>query len=324
MRENSQDMRIIFFGTPEFGAIILEKLIQTDLKPVLVVTAPDKPIGRKQLVTPPPVKVIAEKHNIPVLQPERLDQTINYQLKTINPDLIVLAAYGQIIPKEILELPKFGALNVHPSLLPKYRGASPIQAAILNGDTETGATIMLMDEELDHGPIVAQRVLQTPIDRMTYLELHNSLAELGGELLVETISRWVKGEMTAHPQDHSKATETQRIKKEDGRIDWSKPALYIERKVRALNPWPGTYAKLQVKSAKVKIIKILKASVLEHSSPTSEETPGKTFLTSDGKLAAQTGKDALIIEELQLEGGKPMPAKEFLLGHKDFVGTILS
>ncbi|MEK7510073.1 MAG: methionyl-tRNA formyltransferase [Patescibacteria group bacterium] len=316
--------RIIFFGTSEFGAIILEKLIHAKIRPLLVVTVPDKPVGRKQLLTPPPVKshIMKHKWNIPILQPENLS-TISNQLSAISPDLMVLAAYGQVIPKEILKIPRYDALNVHPSLLPKYRGPSPIQTAILNGDEETGVTIMLMDEQIDHGPIVASEKFKMKNQKFTYPELHDTLAKLGGELLIKTIPKWVKGEIMPQPQNHAKATSTKRIAKQHGHIDWSKPALYIERQTRALNPWPGTYSFLKVETQDLnpQILKILRARVLEG---TYEKAPGKTFLTTSGKLAVQTQKDALLVEELQLQGGKPMPAREFLLGHKDFVGTILA
>ena len=285
MNNMSQALGIIFFGTSEFGAIVLEKLIEHGMKPVLVVTAPDKPVGRKQMLTPPPTKISAKKYGIPILQPEILVNSKS-EIRNSKPDLIALAAYGQIIPKEILDIPKHGALNVHPSLLPKYRGASPVQSAILNGEAETGVTIMLMDEELDHGPIIAHTKYKMQDTRYTYEELHDKLAEVGGDLLAETIPKWIRGEIKPEPQDHSHATYTKRIKKEDGRIDWSKPAGYIERQVRALNPWPGAFTLWEGKR-----VKILKAHI------------------EQGKL---------IIDELQLEGKKPTKLQEFLLGHKDF------
>lgn len=286
MSDTSQGLGIIFFGTSEFGAIVLQKLIQSGMGPLLVVTAPDKPAGRKQNLTPPPVKLLAEKYSTQVFQPEKI-QNSKFKIQNSKPDLIVLAAYGQIIPKEILEIPTYGALNVHPSLLPKYRGASPIQAAILNGEEKTGVTIMLMDEELDHGPILATRKFSNKIKKITYQELHDELANVGADLLIETIPKWVSGEIKSQEQDHTKATYTKRITKEDGRIDWSKPAVYIERQVRAFSPWPGAFT-----FWKGKRVKILKAHV------------------EQGKL---------IIDELQLEGKKPTSFREFLLGHKDFV-----
>ena len=226
----TQSLNIIFIGTPKFGSIVLEGLIKNDYEHVLVITAPDKPVGRKQILTPPPVKISAQKYNILVFQPEILTNSLDakrtprrvaLQITNYKPDLIICAAYGQIIPKEILEIPKFGCLNIHPSLLPKYRGPSPIQTAILNGDEETGATIILMDEKLDHGKIISSSKYQVA-SNIYYKELEKELAKLSIKLLIETIPKWVNGEIKPKPQDESKATYTKIIKKEDGKIDWSK------------------------------------------------------------------------------------------------------
>jgi len=208
-------------------------------------------------------------------------------------DLLVVGFYGKIVPKEMLEIPKYGALNVHPSLLPKYRGPSPIPTTIFNGDKETGVTIIQMDEQVDHGPLLAQRKFQITnfkfqngVGKPTTPELSKILWELGGDLAVETIPKWIQGEITPQEQDHSKATYTQKFTKEDGHIDWQKPALYIEKQVRAFLPWPGAFT-----FWKGKRVKILKAHI------------------EQGKL---------VIDELQLEGKKPMSMREFLLGHPDF------
>jgi methionyl-tRNA formyltransferase len=212
------NLKIVFLGTPEFGAIILEKLIKANFKPVLVVTSPDKPVGRKQTLTPPLVKVVAQKYKIPILQPEKI-LNLKPQISNLQPDLIVVAAYGQILPKEILDIPKYGSLNVHPSLLPKYRGSSPIQYAILNGDKETGVTIILLDEKIDHGDILAISNFESQISNLTSGELSKELANFGAELLVKTIPKWMKAEIKPRPQDNSKATYTKNFKKEDGKID---------------------------------------------------------------------------------------------------------
>ena len=286
---NNMELKIVFIGTPEFGAIILKELCNANLKPVLVITAPDKPVGRKQILTPPPVKILAEKYNINIIQPEQILNSKS-EILNLNPDLIVVVAFGQILPKEILEIPKYGCLNVHPSLLPKYRGPSPIQSFILNGDKKTGVTIVLMDEKIDHGQILTNSKFQITNPKITYLELHNKLAELGVKLLIETIPKWTRGEIKPRPQNHSKATYTKILKKQDGKIDWQKPVEYIERQVRAFNPWPGTHTIYNGK-----ILKILKAEIL---------------------------KDQLIIKEVQLEGKKPMSFEDFLRGHPSFV-TIL-
>jgi len=293
--------KIIFLGTPEFGAIILEGLVKNNYSPILVVTALDKPVGRKQVLTPSPVKIIAEKYRITLLQSIKVS-SIKYQVLSIKPDLIILAAYGQILPKEILEIPKFGCLNVHPSLLPKYRGASPIQAAILNGDKETGITIILMDEKMDHGKIVSNIKYQVS-SNIIYEELSKELAELGAKLLIEIIPKWINNKIEAQSQDESKATYTKIIKKEDGKIDWSKPAEEIERQIRAFYPWPGSFF-FWKKNNKILRVKILEADVLKSEDP-------KQF-------CVKCGKDYLSIKKLQLEGKKPIKINEFLRGHHDF------
>jgi len=284
--ENNK-IRIIFIGTPEFGAIILEELVKNNYQPVLVITNPDKPVGRKQVLTPPPVKLAAQKYKISIEQPEKIKNS-KIKIQNLEPDLIITAAYGQIIPKEILKIPKYGCLNIHPSLLPKYRGPSPIQAAILNGDKETGVTIMLMDEKMDHGPILNQRELEFSILNFQFSKLHDRLADLGAKLLLETIPDWINGKIKPQTQDEKKATYTKIIKKEDGEINWKKPAQEIERQIRAFNSWPGAFTFIQKKGKKIRI-KICQAE-----------------LSKDNKL---------IIKKLQPEGKKPMSFEEFKKGY---------
>jgi len=271
--------RIVFFGTPQLGVQVLEKLILTGFKPVAVVTREDKPAGRGQKSTPPPVKIIAEKYKICVLQPKKLkdNQEIISNLKNFSPDLFIVAAYGRIIPREILDIPKYGTLNVHPSLLPKYRGASPIQSAILNGDEETGVTIILLDEELDHGPIIAQE--KVPITKTeTTQSLTEKLGKLGAKLLADIIFDWIEGKIKPRNQNHKKATFTKILTKEDGYIDLSNPPSpkKFNLMVRAFYPWPGTWTKWQNK-----IIKFLPENLI------------------------------------QPEGKKPMTIKEFLNGYPE-------
>ncbi|MDO8470536.1 MAG: methionyl-tRNA formyltransferase [bacterium] len=224
-------------------------------------------------------------------------------------DLIVVGFYGKILPKKLLEIPKHGVLNVHPSLLPKYRGATPIQNTIMNGETTTGVTIILMDEKVDHGPIVATEKFEIGTKRFTAPELTKELWELGGDLLVQIIPEWVAGAITPIPQDHAKATYTKLFTRQDGKIDWKNPALYIERQVRGLFPWPGTFTSFQSK-----LVKILKAEV----SPL-QGTPGTVFKDPEGKLGVYTGEGALLIQKLQPEGKTPMTGKEFLLGYKNII-----
>ncbi|TSC55670.1 MAG: methionyl-tRNA formyltransferase [Parcubacteria group bacterium Greene0714_21] len=277
-------MKMIFFGTRGLGAKVLEHLLRNGYSPTLVVTGPDKPAGRKQELTPSPVKKVAQEHNLSLTQPERPAELLSRsELKEA--EFIVLAAYGNILPKELVGLPPKGALNVHPSLLPLYRGPSPERSALLNGDEKTGVTVIVMDEKVDHGPILAQEEFVIPED-MRHEELHAKLGEIGGELLVKTLPLWLEGKIEPKEQDHTKATYTKKLTREDGRIDWKKPAEYIERQVRALNPWPGTFTTFEGKR-----LKILKAHIEQGT---------------------------LIIDELQLEGKKPTTYREFLLGHKDF------
>lgn len=319
-------IRTILMGTPEFAATIFRTFHGTSYRTshefniVAVITAPDKPIGRKQGLIPSPVKKFALENKIPVLQPENIKEPLRIEkIKELKPDLIILTAYGQIIPKEVLDMPKYGALNIHPSLLPKYRGASPIQTTILNGDKETGVTILLMDEKMDHGDIIKNKKLKIKNKKLNYLELSKQLAGLGAELLIETIPQWVAGEIKPKPQDHSKATYTKILKKEDGKMDWQKSAEEIERMTRAFCPWPGTFASLKLKSKSQKL-KVLKVETLPIS---TEKQPGEVFLTDDKKLAVQTGNGILIIKEIQPEGRKPMTAKEFLNGYPGIVGAKL-
>lgn len=310
------DMKIVFMGTPEFGAIVLDGLVNGGFKPVLVITEPDKPVGRKQIITSPSVKITAEKYKIPVLQPKKILDT-KYQLLDTRPDIIVVAAYGQILPKEILEIPKYGCLNVHSSLLPRWRGPSPIQFPILNGDKKSGVTIMLMDEKIDHGPIISQKEVEIE-ENETAETLYNKLAKIGVEILLTTIPKWMKKEIKPITQNHKKATFSKILAKEDGRIDWNKPAEYIERQIRAFIHWPGTFT-----LANGKKIKILKAHIQKQTKTCPNGIAGKTFLATNEKIAVQTSKDFIIIESLQLEGKKPVSSAEFLLGHSNFIGTIL-
>jgi methionyl-tRNA formyltransferase len=309
-------MNIVFFGTPEFSAIILEELIKHNFKPVLVVTPPDKPVGRNQTLTPPPTKVLAEKYVIPVVQPEDI-RNWELEIRNLRPELIIVAAYGPpFLTKGILEIPKYGCLNVHPSLLPKYRGASPVPHQILAGEKETGATIIRMSEKIDKGDIIGQEKTEIlPTD--TAATLTKKLADLGAKLLVKTIQPLVEGKIAPKPQSvESPTSYCRQLKKEDGKIDWQKPADYIERQIRAFDPWPGVYASFGKKT-----LKILKARVINITDP--QRKAGFVFLTGDKKLAVQAAKKSLGIEMLQLEGKKAMSAEEFLRGHPDIIGKIL-
>ena len=235
-------MNYIFFGTPRFAEIVLEKLIQAGTPPTLVVCNPDRPTGRKKNMTPPLTKVLAEKNHIPVLQPEKLDEEFVRQLSVSGAEVAIVVAYGKIIPEEVLHIPARGIIGVHPSLLPKYRGASPIQSAMLNGEKETGVTLYIVDEKVDNGPILVKRELNVELQMLNYENAEKKLAELGAELLIETLAKYIKGEIKPQPQDESLATLTKKFVSLDGFVDLQKddPKL-IARKIRALNPDPGVY-----------------------------------------------------------------------------------
>ena len=315
-------LNFVFFGTPEFAAIVLEKLIAAGYVPAAVVCNPDEPIDRKQILTPPPVKrpIVNGKWPIEIFQPATKAEllAIRHKLLAIKPELAIIAAYGKILPKEILDIPSRGFINVHGSLLPHYRGASPIQTAILNGEKETGVTIMEVDEEMDHGPTLANS--QWPIaDSDTYESLSQKLAVLGAELLIKILPDYISGKIKPVPQEHEKATYTKIIKKENGKIDWNKSAEEIERMVRAYYPWPTAWTIWRIKNLELRI-KILESEILGNN---ENYKIGEVFLTLKNELAVKCGEGALIIKKLRLEGGKILSAREFLNGHKDFIGSVL-
>ncbi|HDY72876.1 MAG TPA: methionyl-tRNA formyltransferase [bacterium] len=309
-------IKTILMGTSEFAETIFKRTypeLKDKLEIITIITAPDKPVGRKQEPLPSPVKKWAEENRLPVLQPQKIrDSEWIKKIQELNPDLIILCAYGQIVPKEILEIPKYGALNIHPSLLPKYRGASPVHAAILNGDKISGVTIMLMDEEMDHGPILASTKLQIT-NSQTYKQLSDELADLGAKLLINTLPDWVDGKIKVKTQDHSKASFCKIIKKQDGKIDWDKSAEEIERTIRAFHQWPTSYTFFNNKQ-----LKVLGADTKEGKI----KKPSEVF-TENKELMVQTGNGILILKQIQLEGKKPMSDQDFLNGHPEIIGSSL-
>ncbi len=302
-------LRIIFMGTAEISCVSLEKLAANKSFSVgAVVTQPDKPKGRELKLTLSPVKILAEKLNLPLLQPLKArSEEFLARLRELKPDLMVVVAYGQLLPATILELPSHGCLNVHTSLLPKYRGAAPIQWAIANGEPETGVTIMKMDAGLDTGPILSTR--RTPIlasdDSQT---LHDRLAQLGAELLVDTIPDYVIGKILPRPQSAEGSCYAAKIVKEDGKINWSQPAVQIWNRLRAFTPWPGSFTFLAVES-KSQLLKIWKAEVVERSGPA-----GEILSVDKTGIVVGCGQGALRILELQREGGRRLAAEPFLAG----------
>jgi methionyl-tRNA formyltransferase len=307
------ELKIIFMGTAELSCASLEKLAEK-FSVAAVVTQPDKPKGRELKLQFSPVKTLAEKLKLPVLQPTRArDEKFISELRGLKPDLIVVVAYGQILPQAILDLPKFGCANVHTSLLPKYRGASPIQSAILAGETETGVTIMKMDAGLDTGEIISQA--RTPIlPEDNSQTLHDRLAQLGVELLVKTIPDFVAGKIQPKPQPAEGVSYAAKIKKEDGKIDWNEPAEKILNRLRAFTPWPGAFTFLKTEP-KPQLLKIWKAEVVERSGET-----GEILQADKNGIVIACGQNALRILGLQREGGRRMNAADFFAGHPLKVG----
>ncbi len=299
--------RVVFMGSPDFAVPALKALAQH--YPVVgVVTQPDRPAGRGRTLKPPAVKEAALLLGLPIIQPEKLRQPeAMQQLRDWAPDLIVVAAFGQILRLELLDLPKFGCINIHGSLLPRWRGAAPIQAAILAGDVETGVTIMKMDPGVDTGPFLSRRYIPISPDD-TAGTLFEKLAPLGAELLLETLPRYLSGELQPQPQPAEGVTYAPMLKKEDGLLDFSQPAIALERRVRAFTPWPGTW--FEWKGAP---LKVLRARVGAQKSPGA----GSRFIV-DGYPAIGTGEGLLILEEIQPAGKKPMSGKAYLAGTREW------
>lgn len=302
-------MRIVFMGTPDFSVPTLEALVASEHEVVGVVTQPDKPKGRGKEIHMSPVKECALQHNIPVYQPVRArDEAFVDEMRALKPDVMVVIAFGQILPKSLLELPKYGCVNIHASLLPKYRGAAPIQWAVINGDEETGITTMMMDVEMDTGDMLEKNVVKLDPEE-TGGSLFGRLSLLGGDLILSTLSKLEKGEITPVPQDHEKATYVKKISKSMGDIDWTMDAVSIERLVRGLNPWPSAFTRWNGK-----MLKIWEAKVLPD--PDEKLPCGSVISASDEGLKIQTGAGVLCVTSLQLEGKKRMDTAAFLRGYQ--------
>ncbi|MBZ5516035.1 MAG: methionyl-tRNA formyltransferase [Acidobacteriia bacterium] len=300
-------MNLIFCGTPEFAVPTLEKLLAEGFQIDLVVSQPDEPSGRGYEVKPPPVKIVAERAGIPVFQPAKLKIPATQEfLSRYHPDAIVVVAYGRIIPPWMIDLPRLGCINLHASLLPKYRGAAPIQWAMMRGETVTGVTTMKIDPGMDTGDILLAR--EIPIrEEDTTETLSKSLSAIGADLMVETLRRLERGEITPRPQDHSQATMAPMLKKEDGRIDWNLLARAISWRVRGLRPWPGAYTTFRGKN-----LHVWSAAVA--NAPASDLVPG-TLLGGGRKLSVVCGQGTqLELKEVQLEGRKRLSTRDFLNG----------
>ena len=304
----------VFFGTHNFAATILQGLIDSGLFDIqLVITQPDRPVGRKQEVQKSPVKLLAEKHNLQLAQPSSL-KTFDFTDFKDFMDLGVVAQYGLIIPERVLNLPKMGIINVHTSLLPRYRGASPIQTALMNGETQTGVTIMKMDAGLDTGPIILQKPLDIA-ENDTYTTLDKKMAKIAVLGLLEAIPDYISGALQPIPQDNSLATHTKQLTREDGRVDWQKTAQEIYNKWRGLTPWPGVWTTF--KNRRVKLLKIKPVIDIKDI-----KDIGYWILKND-KIIIRCSQDAIEIEELQVEGKNKQTAKEFINGHPSLRGGLL-
>ncbi|CAG0997760.1 methionyl-tRNA formyltransferase [Anaerolineales bacterium] len=294
-------------GSPDFALPSLSALAKVH-DVVGVVTQPDRASGRGRELKPPPVKVLATQLNIPVMQPEKLREGM-YQLREWNPDLIVVAAFGQILKKDVLDLPRYGCINVHASLLPRWRGAAPINAAILAGDEQTGVTIMKMDVGLDTGPMLAARSIRIECDD-TAGSVFQSLSMLGADLLLETLPEYLAGSLKPVPQPEVGVTYAPMLKKEDGLLDFTRPAVELERRVRAMNPWPGAWFEWNGSP-----LKVLRASTVSGD----KILVNGTRLMAEGKPAVQSSEGVLVLEEVQPAGKKVMSGKSFLMGARDWL-----
>jgi methionyl-tRNA formyltransferase len=314
-------MRIIFMGTPQFSVETLESLIEADHEIVLVVTQPDRPKGRGKEVQVTPVKEVAIRHGLPVFQPTRLrDNVAIAELEKYHGDVMVVVAFGQILPKKVLEMTKYGCINVHASLLPAYRGAAPIQWAIINGEEVTGITTMQMDEGLDTGDMIMKEEVAITSGE-TGTSLHDKLAKVGAKLCVRTIKAIEEGKATLEKQGETTTEYASMFKKDMGRINWEKSAVEIERLVRGLDSWPGAYSLWKDRE-----LKIWRTKVVPRPSSVNEKrlTPGEIIEVSKKTVIIQTGMGCIEILEIQLPGKKRMKVEEFLRGNRLEVGTVLN
>lgn len=310
--------KIIFMGTPEFAVPSLKVLIENasfDIK--LVITQPDKSVGRHKKLQFSPIKKLAMQNNIEVIAPIVLKKNIELinKIKSIAPDVIVVVAYGKILPKDILDIPKMGVVNIHASILPKYRGASPVTESILAGDKQTGVTLMKLDTKMDTGPILATSKIIPINNKDTADTLSQKLAQIGAGLLIDNLEKYIDNNLKLQPQDDTKATYTKLINKSDGQIDWHETAKIIEKKVRAYSPWPSTFTTFKDKS-----LKILEAETIIET----KNLPGQVWKTEDKYPAITTSQGSLKLNKLQLESKKPVSGKDFLLGYPNFIDSVLN
>ena len=314
-------MRIVFMGTPEYAIAPLGSLLEAPSSEIVgVYTQPDRPAGRGGATTPPPVGRYSRERGLPLFQPAGLrDAAVQHHLAALEPDILVVAAYGKILPNEVLQIPRNGCLNIHPSLLPRHRGPSPVVTAILDGDQTTGVTVMVVDEGMDSGPIVAQ--VTTDIGQEETADtLTHRLFLSGGDLLCSVLPQWVSGDLNSVGQDESRVTLTRKITKQDGEADWELRCEQLVRKARAFDPWPGLFTYWKGKMLKLTKIRPLPRSADDAS---SWAVAGTVLNIQGGTPAIVTGSGLLALDELQLEGRRPVSAGEFVRGQRDFVGSVL-
>ena len=314
-RNDKRPLRVIFMGTPAFAIPALDALLDANCNVIGVFTQPDRRSGRGRRLTAPPVKQAAIERGLPVFQPPSLrrDKEARRHIASLAPDLIVVVAYGLFLPPDTLDVPPLGALNIHPSLLPRHRGPSPVATAILGGDKSTGVTLMQLDEGMDSGPVIAQR--HTPIGaEETAEDLTIRLFETGADLLTDTIYPWRNGEIAPVPQSEANATITQLLKREDGAIDWTQSAEQIARQIRAYHPWPGSFTRWNGRQLKVHAATAL--GTVEGA------VPGTVRELPEG-ISVATGAGALLLRRVQIEGRQATDISDFVRGYRDFVGSLL-
>lgn len=312
---NRKTYNVAFFGTPDFAVPMLEALFSMpEINVYTVVTQPDRPVGKKQVISPPPIKTLAEKNNVTVLQPQSIKtKEFEQELKELKLDAVIIVAYGKIIPENLLDIPTHGWLNVHASLLPNYRGASPIQAAILAGEDTTGVTLMKIDKGLDTGPTIVKKQCSIKPDD-NFEILHDSLSKLGAKLIKESLIPYLNGELQPEIQDESPTSVTKKVSRKDGQVDWTEPAEQIERQIRAYTPWPGAYCFCEGKR-----LKILETVVIQLPS----QLPPGTVLQRGNSIIVGTKKNGLQLKTIQLEGKKKQPIESFIKGYPEFVKAVL-
>lgn len=314
MTNQAKDKRIIFFGTPEFARDVLNNLIIKNYNIVANICQPDRPVGRKKELKKPETKILADDHNIPVFQPEKIDNSFIKQIKSLKPDLFITVAYGLVLPKQLLDIPKFGAINIHASLLPKYRGASPIPYAIMNGDKETGASIIQMTEKLDAGPIISMESILIE-NNDTSATLRTKLTKLSAKLLLETLPDIFENKIKLTDQDEKLVSYAPKLARDDARINWDQPAEKIYNFIRAMNPWPMAWTTFNNMR-----LKIIECEINETAS-LNKNIGG--IKTDNGKLSVLCKKGSIIVAKLQIEGKNLQSASQFINGHKNINNLAL-